>query len=241
MDTQNKTPKPNGYSHSHAGHRKRLKADYAKDGSFDKFHPHKVLELLLFYVIPQKDTNEIAHRLIDRFGTLEAVLNADRSELEKIDGIKGEASLYLTLFNNLERYRRMNSPQLPAILDTPGKMIEYVRPLYYNKNKEISMIICLDSKCRVIGCYDILEGTSNFTAFDPRKVMDAVIKSNASKVILSHNHPSGDSKPSRNDIETTGAIIRMLTQIGVKVCDHIIISPEGDTALSTVPKFMMMF
>lgn len=241
MYTQNKPAKTKRYSHNHEGHRQRLKVDYAHDCNLDRFHPHQVLELLLFYIIPQKDTNEIAHELINRFGSLEAVLNADRSELEKIDGIKGEASLYLTLFNSLERCRRMNSPDLPEVLDKPEKLIAYLKPQYYNKDKEVSMIVCLDSRCRVIGCYDIIEGASNFTAFDPRKVMDIVIRSNAAKVVLSHNHPSGDSTPSRNDVETTGAIIRMLTQVGVKVCDHIIISPEGDTAMSTIPKFMMMF
>lgn len=241
MDTQNKTDKAKKYSHSHAGHRQRFKDKYVKNGGFDGLPAHEVLELLLYYVIPQKNTNDIAHALIDKFGSLEAVLSASREELETVSGIKGEASLYLTLFNSLERYRRMNSPEVPETLDAPDKMIQYLKPQYYGKNNEISMLVCLDSKCRVIGCHTILEGAMNYTAFDPRKVMDIVIRSNAPRVILSHNHPVGGPNPSRNDVETTGAIIRMLSQIGVKVVDHIIISPEGEVAMSTLPKYMMMF
>lgn len=242
MSFQYKPNKPTGrYDHNHEGHRQRLKETYAKDGSFDRFHPHEVLELLLFYVIPQKDTNELAHKLINRFGSLEAVLTADRNELMKVDGIKEEASLFLTMFDNFERYRRLNQPDAPQILNTSEKIIEYIEPYYYGKTNEVSMLLCLDRMCRVIGCHTILDGTINYTSLNPRKILDIVISTNAPCVVLTHNHPVGSPKPSAHDVETTKALIRMLTQIEVKVLDHIIVSPSGSLAMSKDPKYMMMF
>ncbi|MBR5773648.1 MAG: hypothetical protein IKY44_02230 [Clostridia bacterium] len=229
------------YSHNHGGHRQRRKIDYLRDGNFDGFHPHEVLEFLLFYIIPQKDTNQIAHELLNRFGSLEAVLTADRNELMKVDGIKEEASLFLTVFDALERYRGMNKPDLPQVLNSSEKIIEYIKPHYHGKTTEVSMLICLDKACRVIGCHTILDGTINFTSLNPRKILDIVISTNAPCVVLTHNHPMGNPTPSQHDIETTRTLIRMLSQIEVKVLDHVIISPGGELSMAKDPRYMMMF
>lgn len=243
MDTQNKNSKVTGkVTHDNWGHRERLRDRYMVTRNFDAFAPHEVLEMLLFYIIPQKDTKPIAKELLRTFdNSLEKVFNADIDRLKKIDGIKEEAGLFLSLFGSLHRFIELNRADLPEILNTPDKTIEYVRSQYSNETTEVSKIVCLDSNCRVMGCHVVREGVVNYTALDPRKIMDIVLRCNAPKVILCHNHPVGDSTPSQNDIESTKAIIRMLTQIGVKVLDHIIISPQGNTAMSVIPKFMMMF
>ncbi len=242
MDTRNK----NGNTatklpHNHYGHRMRLKERYAREKNFDNFQPHEVLELLLFYVIPQRDTNAIAHELIDRFGSLEAVLNAPLKELEKVPWIKGSASLYLSLFNNLERFRQMNNDDLPDVLNSSEKIIEYIKPQYYGETTEVSRLICLSRDCRVLGCHKILEGTISYTSLNPRNIIDVVFRCNAPCVVLVHNHPVGSPMPSQNDVETTRSLIRLLSQIEVKVIDHIIISPAGECSMARMPKYMMMF
>lgn len=243
MDTQNKSGKANeNKTHDNWGHRERLRERYMVTENFDAFAPHEVLEMILFYIIPQKDTKPIAKELLSAFdNSLENVLNADIDRLKAIKGIKKEAALFLSLFGSLNRFIQLNRKDLPEILNSPDKMIEYVKSRYSNESNEVSKLICLDSNCRVMGCHTILEGTINFTSLEPRKIMDIVLRSNAPRVILSHNHPVSDSTPSQNDVEATRAIIRMLSQIGVKVLDHIIISPAGETAMSTIPKYMMMF
>ena len=228
-------------AHSHAGHRQRLKQLFLDSGNFDNFQPHQVLELLLYYVIPQRDTNDIAHKLIDRFGSVEGVLNASVDELQEIAWIKQEASTYLKLFDALERYRRLNSNSVPVKLDKPEKVIEFLKPRYYGKKNEVSMITCVDRACNVMGCYTLLEGTINFTSINTRKVLETTIRSNAPCVILSHNHPVGSPNPSQSDVESTRAIIRLLSQVEVKVLDHVILSPNGEFSMAQSLKYAMMF
>lgn len=229
-------------SHNNWGHRQRLKTRYLKEGNFDAFATHEVLELLLFYVIPQKDTKPIAKALLEHFdGSLERVFSAPIDELKKVKGIKDEAGLFLTLFNSLERFRKLNSEKLPDRLNSSEKVIEYLKPHYYGKTTETSMLLCLDRQCRVIGCHMIQEGTINYTALNPRKIMDIVLRCNAPCVILSHNHPVGGPTPSQNDIESTRTIIRMLSQIEVKVIDHVIISPNGECSMADTARYAMMF
>lgn len=224
------------------GHRKRLKARYANSMSFDSFAPHEVLEMLLFYVIPQKDTKAIAKELLAAFdNSLDNVLNADVEQLKKVKGIKEEASLFLTVFNRLEQYRGLHCRKAPEVLNKPEKVIEYLRPYYRCKKTEASMVICLDRECRPKGCYTIMEGTVNFTSLNPRRILEIVLKYDSPCVILSHNHPAGSPTPSQNDIETTRSIIRMLSQIEVKVLDHVILSPSGELSMANNSKYAMMF
>lgn len=243
MDTQNKSGKATKkITHDNWGHRERLRERYMVTENFDAFATHEVLEMLLFYIIPQKDTKPIAKDLLKTFGnSLEKVLTADIDRLKMVNGIKEEAALFLSLFGSLHRFMELNRKDLPEVLDSPDKMIKYIKSKYPNESNEVSKLICLDSNCRVMSCHTVLEGTINYTSLDPRTIMDIVLRSNAPRVILSHNHPVSDSTPSQNDVESTRAIIRMLSQIGVKVLDHIIVSPEGATAMSTIPKYMMMF
>lgn len=243
MDTCNKSNNAaKTRSHNNWGHRQRLKTRYLKEGSLDAFAPYEVLEFLLFYVIPQKDTKAIAKELLEHFdGSLERVFSAPVEELKRVNGIKEEASLFLTLFNNLERFRKINNENLPEKLNSSEKVIEYLKPHYYGKTIETSMLLCMDRQCRVISCHTIQEGTINYTALNPRKIMDITLRSNAPCVILSHNHPVGSATPSQNDVETTRAIIKLLSQIEVKVLDHVIISPNGECSMAETPKYMMMF
>ncbi len=241
MDNSSQTNATSKFNHPHGGHRQRLKQRFLKEGSFDNFQPHEVLELLLFYVIPQRDTNKIAHDLINRFGSLEAVFSASMDELQKVDWIKEEASLFIKIFNSLDRFRKLNSGDLPDILNTSEKVIEYLKPHYHGKSNEVSMLLCLDRQCRVMGCHTILEGTINYSALNPRKIMDIVLRCNAPCVVLAHNHPVGSPTPSRNDVDSTKTIIRMLSQIEVKVIDHVILSPNGECSMAQEPKYMMMF
>ena len=243
MDTQNKKSKATvEKTHNNWGHRERLRERYMVTRNFDAFAQHEVLEMLLFYIIPQQDTKPIAKDLLNAFdNSLEKVFNADIDRLKMISGIKEEAGLFLSLFGSLRRFMELNRKDLPDVLNSPDKMIEYVKSRYSNETNEVSKLVCLDSNCRIMGCHTILESSMNYTAFDPRKILDIALRTNAPKVILSHNHPVGDATPSQNDVEATRSIIRMLTQVGVKVVDHIIISPNGETAMSTIPKYMMMF
>ena len=225
----------------HRGHRQKVKERFSRDGfCFDSFQPHEVLEILLFYVIPQKNTNDIAHRLIDEFGSLENVFSASESQLRTVKGIKNESARYLKIFNALNRYRDLTK-NVPDRLLSVKDMVDYIKPKFSGKTDEMSLIVCLDSKHCVKECRTVLEGQINYTSIDLRRVLDIALSSNATDIILAHNHPFGVPTPSVNDIETTKYLRKILMQVSIRMIDHIIISPQGEYSMVSDPKYRDIF
>ena len=185
----------------HAGHRHNMKTRFLKNGySFDNFQPHEVLEMLLYYVIPQRNTNDIAHRLIEQFGSIENVFSASVNQLTTVKGIKDASAMYIKAINALSRFTEL-SKVVPNRLLTVEDMINYIKPKFSGKNEEMSLIVCLDSKSCVKECRTVLEGMVNYTSIDPRRVLDIALSSNATDIILAHNHPLGSPMPSINTCE----------------------------------------
>ena len=210
----------------HEGHRKRLKDRFLAEG-LDNFTDIQVLELLLFYAIPLKDTNPIAHALLDHFGSLAGVLQADVGELKKVPGIKDHAAILLALVIDLCRFYQVNCAQQTEILTTLEACGKYLVPRFFGRTKETVFLLCLDAKCKVLCCKEIGEGGVNSAAISVRKVVETAIRANATTVILAHNHPSGIAVPSEEDIQTTRRIAAALRAVEVHLADHIVVA-DGD-------------
>ena len=208
------------------GHRDRLKQRFLEEG-LDNFTDIQVLELLLFYAIPQKDTNPIAHALLDHFGSLSQVLEADVEELKKVPGIKDHAATLLTLVTQLCRYYQVNSAQQNQILTTLEDCGRYLVPRFFGRTKETVFLLCLDAKCKVLCCKEIGEGSVNAASISVRKVVETALAANATTVVLAHNHPSGIAVPSHEDIHTTQRIAAALNAMEIHLADHIVVA-EGD-------------
>ena len=210
----------------HKGHRERLKARFLETG-LDSFTDVQALELLLFYAIPQKDTNPIAHALLDRFGSLSQVLDAPVEALKKVPGISDHSASLLRLVTELARFYQVDSAQRTEVLTSLDACGRYLVPRFFGRKVEMVFLLCLDAKCKVLCCREIGEGSVNAASISVRKVVEAALSANATSVVLAHNHPSGVALPSADDVQTTRRIAAALSAVEVKLIDHIVVA-EGD-------------
>ncbi len=213
-------------SNVHAGHRKRLKERFLKEG-LDSFQPHQILELLLFYALPQRDTNELAHKLIDRFGSLSRVFDTDPKDLQSIGGISENTSALIALIPQLSRIYQKDRMRSMTVVDSSTKACEYVQTLFTGRLYEAFFVICMDKNNKIQHEVKVCEGTIDEVPCYPRLVMETVLRHQAQKVIFAHNHPSGKRNPSTNDIEYTQVLARVLSDVDIELVDHIIVGADG--------------
>ena len=210
----------------HDGHRDRLRQKFAEHG-LDPFADHEVLELLLFYAIARRNTNAIAHQLLEQFDSLEGVFSAPVESLERIDGIGERTAHFLHLMGELQRRLRLGEGKEPLILNSTQAVGEYFLKRFDCEQVEVIYQACLDAKGKVLKCCRLSEGASASADVNIRRVVEYALRYNASAVILAHNHPSGVALPSREDIVATAQIENALGAIGVTLVDHIIVA-DGD-------------
>jgi DNA repair protein RadC len=208
------------------GHRQRLRDKFTNNG-LDSFHDHEILELLLFYAIPRRNTNGIAHELIKTFGSLSDVLDAPVEKLKAVDGIGDNAATLLKLMPQIARRYSMSKGSFDNILDTTQRSGDYILPFFLSQRDEVVLLVCLDSKNKVLNAQIIHRGSVNSTDISLRKILETAFTYNATKVLLAHNHPSGIALPSVEDIETTKYIRDALKILSIKLVDHIIVA-DGD-------------
>lgn len=210
----------------HSGHRERLRQRFLTEG-LDSFHEINALELLLFYCVPRKDTNDLAHRLLDHFGSYCNVLNAPYSELKKVDGVSDSIATYLKLQAEAVRYYLVNRQSRGVVVKTTADYGSLLCSYFTGRCNETVFLMCLDAKCKMICCREISEGSVNSAGVSIRKVVDVAISSNATSVVLAHNHPSGVAIPSSDDVKTTMAVSDALAAVDVILVDHIVVC-DGD-------------
>ncbi len=209
----------------HEGHRERLKQRFFRDG-LDKFEAHQVLELLLFYVIPRRDTNEIAHRLLQRFGTIPAVLEAPVRELEQVDGMGSSSALYLhLLFELIRRYNRDRTLPNPneMFLDTPKLAMDFAESLFTGRHTESMFVLLLDYRKMLFDYREITGGTPSSVEVNSQMIAQYMYEKHASGVIIAHNHPISTAYPSDMDVALTESISRALHALKGGLYDHIIV------------------
>ena len=209
----------------HDGHRQRVKDRFCKEG-LDHFEEHQVLELLLFYCIPRADTNPLAHRLLDHFGSLAKVLEAPVEELENVPGIGHNAAVFLSLVMATGRYYQINNASHNVVLTTMEACGKYLLPLFYGRRNEMVYLLCLDAKCKVLSCKMLGEGSVNSAGVPIRRIVETALAANATSVILAHNHPSGLALPSDADIQTTRRVAVALDAVEIMLLDHIVVADD---------------
>lgn len=210
----------------HDGHRNRLKARFLSQG-LSGFEDHNILELLLFYSIPRSDTNEIAHALLDKFKTLSGVFDAPLEELCKVKGISSHSATLIKLIPEMFSAYHTDKTKDIQIINSTKAAGRYFVPRFHGKQNEEVYVLLLDDKKKIIRCEKLFEGTVNTTPISAKKVVAAAVNSNATGVILAHNHPTGIALPSRADIKATEKIYKALELINVQLCDHIVVA-DGD-------------
>ncbi len=207
----------------HSGHRQRMRECFRAQG-LEGFAPHEVLELMLFYAIPQRNVNPLAHTLMERYGTLNAVLDASPESLRQVEGVGEYAATLIALFGAVGRraQRELGGPR-EAIRTRADAEMHCVR-LLAGEKRECFYAVCLNGQMELLG--DVLVATGSIADVPayPRVVADAVLARNAHCVLLCHNHPGGSLLPSQRDIEATAVIEGLLETLEVTLCDHIIVA-----------------
>lgn len=214
----------------HSGHRQRLKERFRKEG-LDHFDELYVLELLLFYCVGRKDTNPLAHELLDRFGSLIGVFNATAEELEQVPGIGEHISTFLTLIPQVGRYYQIRQAETGDILRTIQQCGRYLLPHFYGRENETVFLLCLDAKCKVLACKMVGEGSVNSANVPVRRVVEMALNSNATTVVLAHNHPSGLALPSEDDVQTTLRVAKAMAAVEITLADHIVVADNDFVSL----------
>lgn len=209
----------------HTGHRQRMKERFLSEG-LDNFTDIQVLELALFYCIPQKDTNPIAHALLDHFGSLSQVLEASPAELQKVDGIGKNTATFLNLITQIGRYYLVDRVQRVEILPTIEACGRYLVPRFFGRKVETVFLLCLDAKCKVLCCKEVGEGSVNSAGISVRRIVETALGANATSVVLAHNHPSGMALPSAEDIQTTRRVAAALNTVEILLADHIVVADD---------------
>lgn len=203
------------------GHRKRIREKFLQSG-LDGFLDYEVVELLLTLGTPRKDCKQIAKDAIKKFKSLKGVLEADITRLTSVKGIGPSNVLGLILFQAI--YERYSKEKIsPKILLNSSKLVaNYLQIKIGNKNEEHFMILYFDTKNKLIN-EEISIGTLNASLVHPREVFKKAIVNNTSQIVIAHNHPSGDSKPSEDDITTTKRLVDAGKLVGISIIDHLVI------------------
>jgi DNA repair protein RadC len=223
--TRNADPAP----HYHE-HRTRLRKRFEDTGA-DALADYELLELLLFRVIPRRDTKPLAKALIAKFGDFAAVLAADPRRLVEVDGCGPSVALELkTLQAAVERAARIEAKRKPVV-GSWTKLIDYCRVTLQHETREQFRVLFLDVKNQILADEVLGEGTLDHAPVYPREVVRRALELRAASMILVHNHPSGDPTPSRADVDITREIVAAADTLGVKVHDHIVIGRHGAASL----------
>lgn len=222
-------------SPDYLGHRARLR-DRFLNGGGKSMADYELLELLLTYAIPRRDVKPIAKDIVRKFGSLAGAAKASVPQLVEVNGVKENTAVLLKVIQ--EAARRFSWAELSAtdapVISNWDAMIDYCRTEMSHLDIEEFRIIFLDVKFRVIGEEVMQRGTINQVAIHPREVLKMAMEKKASALILVHNHPSGDVKPSRADVEITKQIKQALEAINISLLDHIIISKYDYASLKSL-------
>jgi DNA repair protein RadC len=212
----------------HKDHRSRLKSQFIEHG-IEPLTDVQKLELLLFYAIPQKDTNPIAHELISAFGSLKNVLKADYNQLVKVNGIKENAATLISLVNSMLNYAER--PEAQSKLSSTSVAKDFVSRFYFNVSVEQFYVICLTKSNEVIKSFMIKSGTADEVDVQIRTITQVALDSKCNKIIISHNHPQGKAEMSDEDFAFTYSIVCSCMLNSIEVVDHIIVGTDKTISL----------
>lgn len=217
----------------HDGHRDRIFDSFFEIGLKGKTE-HQSLELLLTYLDPRKDVNPIAHELINKFGSLAGVMDANPEDLVKIKGITMRGAALIKLVPLLAaKYHESKYKEKPN-LGTYSAIRDYMIPKLSHETNEVFYVLCLDTKLNLLRAIQLAEGTPESASIEIRSLVTEIIKTSATQVVLVHNHLSGSVMPSAADVATTKTVSNILEPMGIKVIDHLIISGDKCFNLSSL-------
>lgn len=216
----------------HDGHRDRLRMRFLQEG-LAGFEEHTALEFLLFYARPRCNTNEIAHALIQRFGSFAGVLDAPVEELAEVPGMGHNSAVLLKLVPSMGAYYLNSRSKAGCILNSSKRAGEFFLPVFFGKNTEEVYLAALDDKRKVLRRVRLsASGIVNAASISVKQVVTEAVKSNATGIVLAHNHPAGVALPSAGDEAVTRQIFEALRLINVELVDHIVVADDDFVSMA---------
>ena len=209
----------------HDGHRDRLKSRFAEHG-LESFNDINALELLLFYAIPRKDTNVMAHDLVDRFGSLSGVFDASLRELTEVPGIGENTALLIKLVPQMMKKCQLSKVNDIRVFRSSNDLGRFLVPRFMDERDELALLLCLDSRKSLICCRVLNRGVVNAVDITVRRLVELALKNKAASLVLAHNHPEGIALPSREDEAFTRKAGEALRLMGMELVDHIIVAGD---------------
>lgn len=210
----------------HGGHRQRLRNTFLENG-LGGMNDINALELLLFYALPRRDTNETAHLLLKRFGSLDGVFSASVEDLCEVEGIGEYAASLITLVPQIMKKSAISKAKETRQIKNSTEAGVYLLPFFLNEQDEVVYLLCLDAKRSVLCCEEMGRGVVNSVDANVRRIVEKALKVRACSAILAHNHPGGLAIPSREDDIFTRCLYNALETVGIRLEDHIIVA-DGD-------------
>lgn len=212
-------------SKRHSGHRQRLR-NKVKSSGLKVLSKHEIMELLLTYTIPRKDTNDFGHNLIERYGSISKVLNADVVDLKKIEGIGESSAFFLNLIGQLfEIVRDEKGAKIHSIKNT-GDMVRHYRQNYSIEDKEKFTCFVLSEMGKVESVFGFDGGSATSVEIDKKAFIDNINIKKSNAIIVVHTHPDGDVQPSREDMMATQQLLSISSLLGITFNDHVIINEK---------------
>ncbi|MBR2464881.1 MAG: RadC family protein [Clostridia bacterium] len=214
----------------HTGHRERMRKRLAATSPAG-FADHEILEMLLYYTYARGDTNEIAHALIEAFGSIEGILDADPARLQTVLGVGESCAVFLTLLGEISRryftQKISDKESERAVLDTPERLASYLALRFVGATKELAYALLLDNSMRPVDCFPISTGTVSGVSISVRDIAERAYTKKAAAVVLAHNHPGGIAVPSSEDISLTLRISEALSLLGIPLVEHFVFSDRS--------------
>ncbi len=237
MSENGKTPKepPDKPPHYH-GHRQRLRRRFL-DGGSNAVSDYELLELILFRAIPIRDVKPLAKELLEKFGSFAEVIAAPQTRLAEVKGLGDAAITEFKIVHAAANRLVLGVARKQLSLSSFASVIDYCRSVQAFADTEQFRILFLDKRNHLIADEVQGTGTVDHTPVYPREVVKRALELSATAVILVHNHPSGDTTPSRADIEMTRHIVEVAKPLGIAVHDHIIVGKEGHASLKGLKLF----
>lgn len=221
----------------HEGHRDRMRQRFRENG-MDGFAPHEALEMLLYYCIPRRDTNEIAHQLLEHFdNSVAAVFDAPIDELVNLPYISFNAAVLIKMIPALARLYVSDRISPGDYIRSSEDAKNYFRGKLFAREVETFMMAYLDNGNRIINCETISDGCVNAAKVDLNKITVSAVSKRASSCIAAHNHPHGTAFPSKEDVDSTHRICETLRKVNVNLVDHVIVGAEDGAVISMAESY----
>lgn len=217
----------------HMGHRQRLRERFVK-GGVEALQEYELLELILFMAIPRKDVKPLAKTLLKRFGSFSDLMNASIEELIKVEGISENTAAALKIITATAHHFMKSELMEQPVLNNWSRLMDYCQATMAHETREHFRILFLNKKNQLIADEIQGSGTVDHTPAYPREIMKRALELGATALILLHNHPSGDPKPSQADIDMTQQIMRAAEPFSILIHDHIIIARSGYTSFKSM-------